>query len=296
MPSYDTPEPITAVLEFDIGTARIVAGKQSTTVVEVVPSNGAEEIDVKAAEQTKVTYANGTLTLKGPKKRSVFGKVGSIDVTVELPAGSHLQGNTPMADFTCEGPFADCRIKTSLGDIRLGDAETVNLRTSHGDIHVGRITGDAEIQGAGRIEVGEIQGDATVKNGNGDTEIGLIRGDATVKNGNGHTEIGEITGRLRANAANGRITVDVAHASAEVKSANGAIRIGEVFRGRIDLRTAVGDIEVGIRESTAAWLDLHTKAGRVENSLGASTGPGGSDETVEVHAHTSLGDIAVRRA
>lgn len=278
MPSYATPAPITAVLEFEVGNVRLSASKRQDTVVEVLPSNGADDADVRAAQQTKVTYANGTLTLKGPKKRGLFGKHGSIDVTVELPAGSQVRGSSSIGDYTAEGPLGECRIKTSLGDIRLDETCAVNLRTGHGDIRVDRAVGDAEIYGSGRVDAGEITGAATVKNGNGETVID------------------EITGALKANVANGRITVGVAHASVEAKSANGAITVKQVARGVIDLRTAVGDVEVGIRESTAAWLDVNSKLGTFRNALGAAEGPDASDETVEIHARTSLGDIVVRRA
>ncbi len=278
MPSFETPEPITAIIEFEVGNVRITASKRTDAVVEVLPSNGAEEVDVRVVQQTKVTYANGVLTVKGPKKRSLFGKYGSIDVTVELPVGSHLQCTSSMGDYTCEGPLGECRVKTGLGDIRLDEAGITNLRTSTGDIHVDRAVGDAEIHGMGRVEIGRIAGAATVKNGNGETVIG------------------EITGHLKANSSNGRITVGVAHASVEAKSANGSIRIDEVARGVIQLQTAAGDVEVGIRESTAAWLDVNSRVGTVRNSLGAAEGPDASDETVEIHARTSAGDIVIRRA
>lgn len=154
----------------------------------------------------------------------------------------------------------------------------MNLRTDHGDIRVDRAVGDAEIHGSGRVDVGEIVGAATVKNGNGETAIG------------------EISGPLKVNAANGRISVGTARTSVEAKSANGAISVNQVARGTINLQTAVGDVEVGIRESTAAWLDVHSKFGTVRNALGAAEGPDASDETVEVHARTHVGDIVIRRA
>jgi DUF4097 and DUF4098 domain-containing protein YvlB len=121
-------------------------------------------------------------------------------------------------------------------------------------------------------------------------------GAATVRNGNGETEIGEITGELKANSSNGRITVGIAHASVEARSANGAISVNQVARGVIDLHTAVGDVEVGVRAATAAWLDVSCKVGAVRNALGAAEGPGASDETVEIHARTGVGDIVIRRA
>ncbi|MFI9240245.1 DUF4097 family beta strand repeat-containing protein [Streptomyces sp. NPDC053079] len=277
MPSFDTPEPISLVLEFDLGTARITASKRIDTVVEVLPANAAADLDVRAAEQTKVVFSGGTLSVKGPKKRSLFGKSGALQVSVELPAGSDVRGTTPMADFLCEGRFGECRIKTSMGDIQLDEATTVNLRSSWGDIRVDRVSGDAEIVGAGRIEVGEIAGAAVVKNGNGETSIGSVTGD------------------LRANSSNGRISVDVAHASVNARSANGSLHVGNVTRGQVTLHTAAGDVEVGINDSTAAWLDVHTGAGGVHNSLGASDGPGAAQETVEVRARTGVGDIVIRR-
>ncbi|MFI1800845.1 DUF4097 family beta strand repeat-containing protein [Streptomyces sp. NPDC020379] len=278
MPTFDTPDPIAVILEFDVGIARITAGKRTDTVVEVLPANSAKDDDVRVAQQTKVTFAGGKLLVKGPRKRSVFGRSGAIELTVELPAGSDVQGFAPMADLICEGVFGDCRLKTSLGDIQVDQAATVNLRTSHGDIRVARVAGDADIVGAGRIEIGEIAGAASVKNGNGDTEIGEIAGD------------------LVARSANGAISVGVAQGGVEAKSANGAIRVGEVARGKVTLQGSTGDLEIGIRRSTAAWLDVSTGVGTVRNSLGPAEGPEDGEETVEVHARTSVGDIVIHRA
>ncbi|MGW1377831.1 DUF4097 family beta strand repeat-containing protein [Streptomyces sp. NPDC002446] len=278
MPIFDTPEPLSATLEFDIASVRIIASKRTDTVVEVVPTDPAEEVDVRAAEQTKITCSGGKLLVKGPRKRSVFGKSGSLDVTVELPADSDVLGNAPMGDFVCEGRLGECRLKTSLGSLQVEQAAAANLKTGHGTISVERVTGDAELVGAGRIDVGEIGGTASVKNSNGDTVLG------------------EITGDLTANASNGGIFVDVAHASVDAKTANGSVKIGDVTRGQITLQSAAGDLEVGIRESTAAWLDVRTRVGRMHNSLGESEGPGDSANKVEVRGRTGVGDIVIRRA
>ncbi|MFI2260023.1 DUF4097 family beta strand repeat-containing protein [Streptomyces tubercidicus] len=278
MPAFDTPEPLSVTVEIDLGSVRIAASKRIDTVVEVLPRDATDEADLRAAQQTKVTCSGGKLLVKGPKKRSLFGKCGSVGVTIELPTGSDVLGTSPMADFTLEGRLGECRLKTSFGDIQVDEAETVNLRTEYGDIRLDRVAGDAELVGAGRIEAHEIAGAALVKNGNGETVIG------------------EVTGALRARASNGLISVGVAHAGVDAKSANGAIRIGEVARGQVVLHAAAGDLEVGIREASAAWLEVATGVGSVHNDLGAADGPGDSAETVEVRAHTSIGDILIRRS
>ncbi|MEV0374214.1 DUF4097 family beta strand repeat-containing protein [Streptomyces sp. NPDC050636] len=277
MPSFDTPEPISVTLEFDIGTARITASKRTDAIVEVLPSNGADDADVRAAQQTEVTCSGGRLLVKGPKKHSPFGKSGSVDVSIELPTDSDVHGTSPMADFTCEGRLGECRLKTSAGGIRVGEAATVRVQTDHGDVRVDRVTGDAEVTGSGRIVIGEIGGAATVDNLNGETVIG------------------EVTGELRANSTDGQISVGVAHAGVDATSAHGGIRIGEAVRGLITLQTAVGDLEVGVRESTAARFEADTQLGSVHHALEQVEGPEAFDEIVEIRARTATGDIVIRR-
>ncbi|MER6303948.1 DUF4097 family beta strand repeat-containing protein [Kitasatospora sp. NPDC001539] len=279
MPSYETDGPISAALEFEIGSVWIRASKRTDAVVEVRPANADRDADVKAAELTQVDFCGGRLTLKGPKQRTVFSsKKGSIDVLVELPAGSEVHADSPMADFVTEGPLGACRLKTSLGRIQVDRADSVRLKTDMGDVRVGTVTGDAEVTGGGRIEVASVGGALTVKNSNGDTEID------------------EVHGALNANASNGRIHIGLAEADVDARTANGHIRLGRVVRGRVSLQSAVGDVEVGIAEGTAAWLDVHSKFGAVRNALGMAQGPGDARETVEVRAQTQVGSITVRRA
>jgi hypothetical protein len=73
------------------------------------------------------------------------------------------------------------------------------------------------------------------------------------------------------------------------------VRLGEVVRGSVVLETRLGDLEVGIPEGTAAWLDLRAAAGKVHNALDAAEAPERSAETVEVRARTSAGSVVIRR-
>ena len=54
-------------------------------------------------------------------------------------------------------------------------------------------------------------------------------------------------------------------------------------------------VAVGIREGTAAYLDVRAAAGKVYNALEPSDGPEPSAETVELRARTTAGDVVVRR-
>jgi DUF4097 and DUF4098 domain-containing protein YvlB len=126
--------------------------------------------------------------------------------------------------------------------------------------------------------------------------IGRVDGATVVKNSNGDTWIGEVTGDVRVKAANGRITIDRARRAATLKTANGDLRLGEVERGAVLAESANGKIDVGIRDGAAAWLDLKTAFGNVQNDLQASDRPGANEEAVDVHARTAYGDITIRRS
>ena len=280
MPAFETPEPITARIDVPVGEVRIAAGDGGVTVVDVRPSDAASEEDVNVAGQTRVEYAHGRLLVKAPKVRgwSPRSAGGAIEVTIELPAGSHVHGAGQLTDFDGDGPLGDCRIKTGLGRIRLDRAGTLNLKTGIGDISAEHATGHAEVTaGSGDVRLRELDAGAVVKNSNGDTWVGAVAGE------------------LRISAANGSIAVGVARAGVIAKSSNGDVRLDEVVRGSVVLETRLGDVEVGIPEGTTAWLDLRSGAGRVSNELAAADAPAQSAETVEVRGRTSAGSVVVRR-
>jgi DUF4097 and DUF4098 domain-containing protein YvlB len=281
MPAFNTPEPISVTIDVVLGDARITASDRGETVVEVRPSDTSHEPDVRAAEQTRVEYAAGRLLVKAARQQrlGLFGRVGSIDVTIELPAGSNLQGDASVATFRCVGRLGECRVKTSTGDIQLDHTGTLDLNTDGGAIVVDRVVGRAQVStGTGKVRLREIDGAAVIKNSNGDSWVG------------------DITGDLRVNAANGSISIDRAHADVSARTANGDVRIGEVTRGSATLKTACGEIEIGVHAGTAARLDVHTSFGRVQNNMDTADSPEPSEETVQVHARTSYGDILIHRS
>lgn len=278
MPVFATPEPISVTIEQGVGDARIIASDRTDTVIEVRPRDESKASDIRAAEQTRVEYSSGRLLVKTPRQRG-FGRTSTVDVTVELPVGSNVQGDFGLGDFGCEGRLGECRLKTAMGNIRLEHTGAAHLKTSYGSITVDRGVGDVDVTtGSGEVRIGQIDGTVVIKNSNGDTTVG------------------EVTGDLRVKAANGRISIDRAHASVVAKTANGNIRIGEVIRGAIVLETASGGLEVGVREGTTAWLDVSSQYGSVRSSLDETSSPEPSDAAVEVRARTSIGDITIQRS
>ncbi|MFC9057167.1 DUF4097 domain-containing protein [Streptomyces sp. NPDC057074] len=278
MPSFDTPEPISVTAHVEAGSIQFTAGDRTDTVVEVRPRNAKKDIDARTAEQTEVTCAGGALTVRTPKS-GLFGRSGTVDVTVELPEGSRVDLTGAWTQVLGEGRLGEVRVKVSSGDVRLDATGPLNLTASHGSITVDRVEGTAEIATS-----------------SGSLRVGVLDGAAVLKNSHGTTTVGTAGGELRVNGANGDIDVARAEDSVTATTAHGTLRVGRVTRGSVQLQTSYGAIEVGVAEGTAAWLDVNSRSGQVRNTLTASGSPEKTEEAVEVRARTRHGNIDIRRA
>jgi len=280
MPTFNTPEPISATIDLAAADVRVITGDRQDTVVEVRPSNSSHEPDVKVAEQTKVGYTAAGLQIKGPKQRSMgLRRIGSVDVTVELPAGSQIEADSGIGALRFTGELGKCRVKMGAGDVELEQVGPLDLQT-----------------GAGAITVEHVAGRAEITNGSGRLRVSQIDGSAVIKNSNGETWVGDITGDLRVNAGNGAIFVGHAGADVSASSANGEIRVDDLTRGSASLKTGFGEVHFGIHAGTAAKIDAYTRFGAVRNSMDPADSPEPTDEVLEVHARTSFGDIVIRRS
>jgi DUF4097 and DUF4098 domain-containing protein YvlB len=281
MPVFETPEPISVLVDLPVGDAWITATDRADTVVEVRPRNESSKADVSAAEQTTVEYVAGRLMIRAPKswrRYGFFGAGPALDVVIEVPSGSSVQAEASWASFRAEGRLGECRFNTG-GTIRLDRTGPLDIDTSHGEVVVERVIGSVRVTASsGKVRIGDVDGTTEIKNSSGDCWIGQSSGDVRVK------------------TAYGDIIVDRALASVTARTAYGTVRIGEAVRGTIGLQTSYGGIEVGVRSGTAAWLDVSSKHGRVHNALDTTNSPAENEDTVEVRASTSWGDIMIRRA
>ncbi|MGW0184904.1 DUF4097 family beta strand repeat-containing protein [Streptomyces sp. NPDC003362] len=278
MPSFDTAAPISVTAHVDAGSIQFTAGDRVDTVVEVRPRDPKKDLDVRAADQTQVTYVGGVLTVRTPKP-NLFGRTGTVDVTVELPTDSRIDMTGAWAQVLGEGRLGEVRVKTSSGDVRFDTTGPLRLTASHGSITVDRVEGSAEITTS-----------------SGSMRVGLLDGPAVLKNSHGTTTVGAATGELRVSGANGDIEIRRAEDSVTATTAHGTLRVDDVARGTVQLETNYGAIEVGVREGTAAWLDVSSTSGQVRNTLTASETPDATEDTVKVRARTKYGNIDIRRA
>jgi DUF4097 and DUF4098 domain-containing protein YvlB len=158
MQKFDTTAPITAILDIPAGRVQFIAADRVDTAVEVLPADASKGRDVKAAEQTKVEYADGILRIEVPAKNQYFGNSGSIEVTVQLPAGSRVEARSAATEFRAVGRLGDVTFEGAYDQIKIDEAASVRLTAVAGDVEVGRLTGPAEISTSkGDIRIAEAE-------------------------------------------------------------------------------------------------------------------------------------------
>lgn len=263
--TFETPDAISVDLSVEFGGARIYAGDRQTTVVEVRPASASRKADVEAAAATRVQFSGGRLEVRAPAAKpwrlGLFGKPGAIDVVIQLPTGSHINGSTAFGDFDGEGRLGDCAFKTSYGTVRVEAAAALTLHTSAGNITAGRVSGAAELSTSwGDLRVGETNAPATLKTSGGD------------------------------------IRVERAGEGISARTAYGAIQVARAVRGQLDLTTSYGDVEVGVADGTATFLELRSGHGGVRNQLDRVDEGPPPQEFLKVRAVTNYGDIKIFRA
>lgn len=285
--NFDTPSPITVVLDLYVADVRFTAADRADTAVEVRPGDPDKTADVKAAENTRVEYDEASRTLsivtRKPLNRFVnfsSKRPESIDIVIQLPTESDVRGEASIGDFQSEGVLGSVTLKTDVGAVRLTETGPLNLRGGVGAITVQNVSGPAQVQaGSSDIRIAAVDGPAEISTGNGKVLVGLVTGAASVK------------------SSNGAVSVDRALSDITAANGNGEVRIGEVVRGKVSATSKNGSVEVGVREGSAAWLELNTDVGHVYNELDSAAAPedGEPVDRVEIHAGTKLGDVTVRR-
>ncbi|MFC7976858.1 DUF4097 family beta strand repeat-containing protein [Streptomyces cinereoruber] len=198
MQTFQTPAAITAAVEIPAGHIRLVAADRADTTVEVRPADASKSRDVKAAQGTTVAFADGVLRIEAPEaKNQLLGPSGSVEVTVQLPAGSRVEAKAAAADLRSTGRLGDVTFDSAQGPVELDETASVRLTLQDGDITVGRLDGSAELTTArGDLRVTEALGGRLVlTTRSGSITVGAAPGvSATLDAG---TTLGRISNSLR---------------------------------------------------------------------------------------------------
>ncbi|MFJ4962525.1 DUF4097 family beta strand repeat-containing protein [Streptomyces sp. NPDC088729] len=193
MQKFDTPAPVLAVLDIPAGHLRFIAAERSDTTVEILPADASKGRDVKAAERITVAYGDGVLRIEAsPAENRILGSSGSVEMTVRLPAGSHIEARAADAELRGVGRLGDVAFEGQRATVKLDEADGARLTLLAGDISVGRLGGPAEISTQkGDIHIAEaVRGTVRLRTEAGDLSVAAARGvSASLDAGTGHGRI-----------------------------------------------------------------------------------------------------------
>jgi DUF4097 and DUF4098 domain-containing protein YvlB len=241
MPTFATPDPITARVEANGGSIRLVAGDRTDTVVEVRPHNQSCTADVRSAEEARVFYANGKLAV-APAKFGFLGyRMGAVDITIELPSHSRVQVAVASADVQADGEFGDFKFDSASGRLiveSIGGA--AKIATASGDATIERLDGDAKFQAAsGSLTVDRLRGNLKHQTASGSAHIAQATAGAVVA----HTASGEVEIGIPEGTA---ARLDIITGSGTVTNAlplsEGPADGDETLE--VSVRTGSGDVEI----------------------------------------------------
>ena len=275
---FQTPEPVRLDVRLGSGEIRLEASDTTETTVRLEPLRDSESSQSAIAEARVEQRGDEILVDVRGSRRFLRG----VDVLVEIrcPEESSLRTKTGSADIEGHG--------------RLGSVE---VETGSGDVQFSEVSGDAEINAAsGDVQISRVGGRGRINTASGDVQLSSVNGEAKINSASGDVQIREAGSAHEVNTASGDVLVREASSSVSANSASGDQTIGSVTEGKVDVKTASGDIKVGIREGSTLWVDARSRSGEVRSELPVSDiPPEGDAPHVELRANSMSGDITVVR-
>jgi hypothetical protein len=205
------------------------------------------------------------LVVDVPERRG-FGWLGrgpQFSLEIRCPQGARASVRTASADFEARGALGSLELKTASGDVRVERVE-------------------------GPVKVSTASGDLGIESAVGPVELNTASGDI---------EVGRVERSLRANLVSGDLSVSDAGESVKANSVSGDQQLDAVARGKVELHTVSGDIEVGVRRGTDVWMDVRSISGDMRSNLTPTDGPGsGEAELLELHIKSVSGDVHIDHA
>jgi DUF4097 and DUF4098 domain-containing protein YvlB len=282
MPTFTTPQPLSATVDVSGFELRLTAGEVDETTVEIRPHNPARSGDAELATRVSVDCSGDRLVVRSPRTararlRSLFTSGDRVDLDITVPSGSTLEVRG-WGDVTTQGDLGPVDVDIAMGDLDLDGVERLRAKTSMGDVRVRSAAGPVEL-----------------RTSSGSLHVARAGADVTAKSSSGDVSVGDGAGELRLTTSSGDVRVERAGGSVRAKASSGDIRLHSVRRGTVAAESTYGRIDIGVAHGTAAWLDVEARHGVVRSELEQSGPPADTETTVEIRANAGYGDIVLRR-
>jgi DUF4097 and DUF4098 domain-containing protein YvlB len=282
--TFKTPGAVRLDIRNGAGEVRLDAGgsqDETTVTLEPLRDNESSIESVQTARVELHERADGQDVVIDVRGRSKWFRGAEVLIAVTCPIEPAVEVRTGSAHIEGRGLFKRIDVETGSGDVQFTD-----------------VSGDAEVSAAsGDVQISLVGGEARLNTASGDIQVGMIGADGRVNSASGDVMVRTAGGRFEANTASGDIQVKEALGSVTANTASGDQQIGSVFQDSVNLRSASGDIRVGIREGSRLFVDARSRSGDVTSELPVSdVPPEGDAPLVELRANTMSGDITIHRA
>ncbi len=250
------------------------------------------------------TPAPPRLSLRIPSGRIELVSEESDQTVVEVEA---LRGDAEDVRVEQRGAEIVVESRKRLGFLR--EAEyAVSVRSPHGadvetetaSAHVrlhGRLAGLAAKTASGEVEADRVEGPARVRSASGDVVLRSVAGEADVNTASGDVDLGTVGGEVSVRTASGDVQLAEAGADVSIYTASGDQQVASAAQGTVELKSASGDVRVGIRRGSRVYVDARSMSGSTSSELELGTAePDGDGPLVRLKALTMSGDISIVRA
>ena len=261
MHTFNTPGPIDLRVELWQGEVSVVADDTDTTTVELTPlRNDAAARD--AVENARVEQRGNEVVVLMPKaKGGLFRGRAEVRADIHVPAGSNASIETASADIETNGQLGNLRAASGSGDVSIDVSANLEVRTGSGDI---RVT--------------------------------TVHGSCTIKCGSADVRVDTVTGSFRAKTGSGDIMLVQAGHTVDAMAGSGDMLLKRIEQGNVKVKTGTGDVQIGVADGTAAYLDIMTVTGDVTSDLDAAEAPSAGERMVDINVQSGSGDVVLQRS
>ena len=195
----------------------------------------------------------------------------SIDYTMQVPEGMHLNLRTSDGSVDVRDIGGHLQARTSDGDIVAIDTAGVELRTSDGEIEVESVEGDVSATTSdGTITIATVTGNAYARSSDGDITCDNVRGSVEIQLSDGDATIRGVHNGVTARTSDGELDIAEVNGPVELKTSDGDILLAladSAETDRITCTTSDGNIRVEVMKTAAYSIEARTSDGRVNVEL-----------------------------
>jgi DUF4097 and DUF4098 domain-containing protein YvlB len=268
---FHTSGPLSLYVENGSGVVAVEAVETEESVVEITGRH---------ADEVRVTHEEGHLSVVAPQRRTGFLSGDSaLRMRLQVPTGVELRIKTGSADVTVDGTVGAAQVRSGSGDVRLDALSApAEIETGSGDVVVAAALSELSVKsGSGDVRAARTESAVAVSTGSGDIELGTAAGPAVVKTGSGDFRVVEAAGDVSLSTGSGALLIETAR------------------RGRISVKGASGDVQIGVPAGIPVWTDISTISGRISSDLQGAGEPAEGADHLEVRATTVSGDVVLHQ-